>query len=327
VATFGPQQNLAGRKVGSRVVLENPERLPVAGKLVWHWPCRCERCGVVRLVLSQSLIKGHSCPCDLHKAATPTEVDEMARRYVAGEHCGQIGESLGYSTQTVWKCLKRRGVQTRTPGESHRRYTINHAVFDSDGREVRYWLGFALADCNVASDGDCFSCNLKRDDRGHLEKLRDFLGSNAPIEDFTNTGFGAGKPASRLVIWSKQLCESLSRRGIYPQKSHVAVVPPELAADADFFRGLVDGDGWICWGEMGLTGTKEVCESFLAYVRSFTATRVNVTRNHGQFKVSIRSRSAVRGIYTALYGDCPVVLERKRAAAHEWLAAQVARSC
>lgn len=45
----------------------------------------------------------------------PLDADYVVRRYVAGDPAWQIAEALGCSTSPVFRILKRRGVQVRTP--------------------------------------------------------------------------------------------------------------------------------------------------------------------------------------------------------------------
>ena len=47
---------------------------------------------------------------------TEAERREMIARYRAGETVYEVGEATGFSHMTVWRVLRRTGVETRRPG-------------------------------------------------------------------------------------------------------------------------------------------------------------------------------------------------------------------
>lgn len=323
---LGDIKDLTGRVFGSREVIGNPERRRMGRGWMWYWQCKCLRCGRVDYVCKKTLApkRVSSCPCDREDHSTPDDIRRMVEMFEAGKAYEEIGEAFGKHRETVRETLKKAGAKTPDRSESKRKYSINVTAFDLDAPGPNYWLGFALADGCVCKG--IFSVTLAERDREHLEKLRTFLGCDHPItaaEPAAAAYPGSGRTC-RLMVGSKPLCESLARRGIHPRKTWTATVPVGLEADPDFFRGLVDGDGWVSTGKngylcTGVTGTREVCESFLAWAKTVHPNNTNVTRNHGIFMVRLGHAASV-AVVRAMYGRPGPSLDRKRALAAPHLA-------
>lgn len=111
-----------------------------------------------------------------------------------------------------------------------------------------------------------------------------------------------------------------ARCGITPRKSLTATVPDFLAMNRHWWRGVVDGDGWSYFGgdgayRLGVCGTRQTCEAFLAFVRTITPTRVNVQPNATIWSTCLGFRHATR-VAAVLYPDgVPIALARKADAA------------
>ena len=83
------------------------------------------------------------------------------------------------------------------------KYKRNSDVFEKiDTEEKAYWLGFLYADGYINEKRKFVDIGLKRSDRGHLEKFRQFLESDVPIRDEINNG---GYECSRFRIYDKKL--------------------------------------------------------------------------------------------------------------------------
>lgn len=264
--------------------------------------------------------------------ASEEQVLSMIRLYEDGYGCTEIGERLGFSGQSVWRWMKKRGVQIRPPSESNRKHTLNAAAFNDRSPAARYWAGFLMADgCVTGNKSTALSVGLGAQDAHHLEKLKAFLGSTHPVSMRPNRGYGEAGLIAALVIVSQELAESLKAWGIVPRKTWAAEVPDFLSEDVDFFRGLVDGDGWIClscgkghrdgYPVVGLTGTRAVCEAYSRWATTVTDHPHSIVANGSVFKVvtsGVRAQSLVR----MMYSDPCVSLDRKQERARqviEWV--------
>lgn len=110
-------------------------------------------------------------------------------------------------------------------------------VFAAVTRDSAYWLGFLMAD-GCVNDRELIVV-LKSEDVAHLRALQRFLGcSDRPLTDAN------GSRGYRLAIGCAALARQLRDHGIVAGRAYAdARVSAELAASADFWRGVVDGDG------------------------------------------------------------------------------------
>lgn len=279
---------------------------------------------------------------------TDAQRDEICERYQGGESTRKIAKALGLSKYGVQYTLKIRGVTLRHGKGLNRRYTCDHAYFDTISDEARaYWLGFILADGCVSqtnSGSRILTVMLQPRDEPHLVKLRTALQSTHPISQQTinNTYIKRGEQRRvypRLTITSGQIVDALARCGVVRNKTQGHGTPalaPELMRH--FYRGFVDGDGG-----MGLYqnsrggGVAFYCvgpQAFLATFADWLTTHAGVPAKQ---PVAVSYTSVIQrlqyGGYTqvaailhTLYDDATAFLDRKMETTQSILqAAQSAR--
>ncbi len=101
-----------------------------------------------------------------------------------------------------------------------------------------------------------------------------------------------------------------------PSKSHDFTPNTRHENDADFWRGVVDGDGSIEVKKTGqiaisLVGSLPCVSAFAEWCRKISPTKATVRKHKSIY------RFQVVGVYSmpildALYADAPIALERKR---------------
>lgn len=233
----------------------------------------------------------------------------------------------------VVKALKRAGVYKANPvgaakgsvpgnfGKS--KYKVNTKVFDDLSPEACYWLGFLLADGSVVetkgNKQTVVSLELMSEDKPHVEKFRDFLQTTFPINTikphdcmgYMNSG------SAYLRVRSTQLAYKLSQYNIVPRKSDIAKAPEELLGSADFWRGIIDGDGCVGLKDgkypyIKLVGTKELCEQFCAFTQDIIAhDRVPTHSKKLLWYFSINGGGTAERVLKHLYGGASIYLDRK----------------
>ncbi len=273
---------------------------------------------------------------------TPEARAEAVRRYVAGEPMSHIAADTGAHPTTLREWVLAAGHAMRPPG-GPRIYVLDESAFDADTPEVRYWLGFLSSDGWI-SLGRVIGLSLTIGDRSHVEAFREFLKATHPISVEPARAFaGGGGNASesvRLVVRSTRLVAALAARGVAPGKASREAIPADLALDRDFWRGMVDADGHLYAGmhylkrtkrdhlhtEVGMCGTRAVCESFAAFALARVGpTRYGkaptLTRVKSIWRVKVSGKAAMR-MAELLYSNACVALPRKaeRAAAFAALA-------
>lgn len=264
-----------------------------------------------------------------HKLTFP-QAQELVDRYEQGDSSEALAIEYGIASQNVLSLLHRRNIPVRNASESHRRYTANHAAFDTITEESAYWIGFLMADGCVLDRKKrrpTLVLSLAGKDKGHIERFRQFLNTTYPIH--SNPGKLNGKIFSRwrIAIESHQLCAALANYGVVPRKSLTARVVG-LEMNRHFWRGVIDGDGCVfifadrvntrsCVG-LSLVGSRSLLQQFVSFVKehfSDIELKIHAKKNNRAVRVATSSNRALR-ILSLLYDDCSIALPRKANLAH-----------
>jgi hypothetical protein len=215
------------------------------------------------------------------------------------------------------------------------RHYLRQDAFDVITDESAYWIGFLFADGSADKKKQWWiSARLTASDRGHLAKLRDFLGSTHPITECPAGNFGgyASKPSSRLKVPSVHLARRLLELGRYTGDIPLELtnIPLELTNSRHFWRGVVDGDGSLGvtskgFPEFQVVGSRRVMDAFLDFLRrEAAAARMTVRPSKSIYTVATAGHTATR-VIRLLYGDASVGLERKANIARAILEADTTR--
>lgn len=243
--------------------------------------------------------------------------------YASGDSIRTIAGRLGVDPSSIWSLLKRRGVPLRTYRESNRRLRLNDHAFDTVTEESAYFVGFIMADGSVCHRpySSYLSVSVTESDRVILDRLRVFLGSDCAVGRCKPGGFSGSKTTVRISVASKTIVAALAKFGVLPNKSMTAKVVG-LDNNRDFWRGAVDGDGFVCAAKspygpvpsIGLVGAKPMLKQFAEFVRTITGKRPSVYPLHRIWTVRVKCAPAV-SVINALYAGCTVALPRKEKAA------------
>jgi hypothetical protein len=206
-------------------------------------------------------------------------------------------------------------------------YQLNESAFDVLTDEAIYWLGFMLADGCVLDYKrlpGIFKVQVNAVDIWHLIKFRTFLGSTHPIYWRKNTGFGTALTAT-LRIRSRKLALRLAELGVTPRKSKVAIPYPGFIHSPHYWRGVVDGDGWLCPSihnkpVIGLCGSQSVVGGFRDYSISIATSCTSAVYPHSSIFKWYTSGIHAVPIITELYQSGGICLDRKLFRAQELLA-------
>lgn len=255
----------------------------------------------------------------------------VCQKYKDGESGHQVAKEFGISTGYVYTILKLGGVPSRSLSEANRKYSLDQSVFSNITEESSYWIGFLLADGCLGLQGGgavkIIQVALKHSDKGHLEKLRVFLGTDHPI--YEHWGICNNKPyqSARLTINSKRIFDDLVYYGLKPRKSLDRNIKIKgLENDRHFWRGMVDGDGSIGiykygkykYPSFGLcAGSQKLLRQFLDFL-PFTMIK-NVHPHKNIFRVEYAGSNAKK-VISYLYSDCSIYLDRKMNIAQEVMA-------
>ena len=191
--------------------------------------------------------------------------------------------------------------------------------------ESAYWLGFLMADGCVSRSE--LICVLQRRDEEHLRSFMGVLGCDDRPLAVVNDGNGV-----RLSIGCAALARQLVAHGIRAGRAYGSEpIAEPLASSADFWRGVVDGDGSIRFdrthGRPSLTvvGPPRVMEQLADFLAPhLSTTRRPTPHRHSQSDVvrlvSRGGRTAVDAIRVLYAHPMSPALARKRERAERALA-------
>ncbi len=244
------------------------------------------------------------------------EVQFAKEMYEAGEPSTDISATIGAGISVVCQALKRNGVKIRHALDRHKKYGLNENAFAEPTRDALYWAGF------IGSDGCIYnnqlSISIHTQDYEHLIKFREFIGCRQePYKE-------RDKEAYTIKFSSHKICADLLKYGITPRKS-LTYSPPDFCCEsADFWRGMVDGDGCVRVGldgkpTLSLVGAFDVIEGFKGWVRRFSKTKAHGSKHVNIYQFSIYGRNAIPCL-NEMYRDNPkYFLDRKREAIKKFL--------
>jgi transposase/uncharacterized protein (DUF433 family) len=235
--------------------------------------------------------------------------------------------AFGVSESTVSRLLRETraaGENIKLPQGHPRTCAVDDAAFDALTPDSLYWRGFLHADgcVHYGKDGSpVLVCGLGEKDIGHLIKLRDFLKSTHAISVREPGRQSFGGPIAYYSVRSKQICASLTAYGLVTHRTQSPAI--ELAESPDFWRGAVDGDGWIGVSEnkgnfyayIGFCGQLPVVEAYQQFLSERGLAELSITPTEsGIWKVQTMGAKA-EAIVRLIYRDASTVLDRKGARA------------
>jgi transposase len=258
----------------------------------------------------------------------------LIRDYRGGMTCQQVANRYGVKKCSAWELLNRRGL-TRPRSVTNYRYTLNAAAFDDPTGEAAYWLGFLMADgcLDYRYRGYSLTLQLSSKDVAQIESLQAFLGAQHPIRIYSPPkyakSYNSGQAARLMLRIPEQMANALISHGITPQKSLTAVTSMRLAADADFWRGCIDGDGTVYFHKRRKypapvvvlhNASPKLIDQFSSFVRSkCPGARAVPFKGKGALLVNVGGRYAI-ALLKLLYGNHRPSLARKAEVAAEILA-------
>jgi hypothetical protein len=248
--------------------------------------------------------------------------------YQEGKSQSYIEETLHLTRKTIREHLKSVGVRYKTKSEQWlirwENSDLREDAFETITPESAYWLGMLYTDGHIGGEdarGYNIELSLQRGDREHIQKFKDYMRTNSPIEDHEP----AGRLASRIRIGSERIHKSLQSFGFTNKKSYDAVPHESLQNSRDFWRGCIDGDGGIYLPytntdgsktpyQMSICGTIDTVYGFISFCEDNVQlkNRKYATKCKGKclFFVSYYGQEAIQ-IADLLYKDASVYLDRK----------------
>jgi hypothetical protein len=267
-----------------------------------------------------NLLKRNGVELRLYRSVLDDDKDAVIARYRGGESLEKIGESYGLKFEAVGGRLRQWGIAIRPRGE--RKYPVNDNAFSLPTAQALYFAGMIATDGNITipPHGQA-RISLTSKDVDILEKFRDFVGA-------VGRPFYIKNNNNNLVfeIRSKQMADDLlALYGITPRKSKTLRLPDNSPAllSHDWWRGCVEGDGWVRTDKTGLAviglcsaslSFVEQYKSFLIHSGVYRGQKISKKATYDLYSLSITGKAA-SVLARILYADAQTYLSRKQASA------------
>ncbi len=302
----------AGQKHGRLTLIKKS----VDNKSLSRWECKCE-CGKVTDVGANQIGAGvvTSCGCSRRNINHDQEEYIMAE-YKKGRPCQEIADEIGVKEHTVRRMMERNGVARRSNADCNRRLSLDETAFEVLTRDSMYWLGFLAADGNV--HGRNIKVELHPVDETHLVKFKQFCKSGHNVSRTKKGQYVA------ITFSSQRIADSLFKFHVTPKKSLTFDPYPYCANNADFWRGMIDGDGSVRIDADGyfkviLCGSIPCMKAFEKWAKANSCSKGSICVEGNIGKFSLAGKPA-KEIAEKLYGNDPkYYLERKAKVAEKAL--------
>lgn len=248
--------------------------------------------------------------------------------YLSGMNLKEVATIVGCSIATVSRILLKHGIIPRDNKKTHRKNKINVDYFNTiDTEEKAYWLGFITADGSVQRSGH-LGLSLKSADKEHLIKFNKCISSDYKIKDYVFVSHFNNKKlthSSRLSIKSVDLVNSLINLGVVPNKTFSVTpckkVPKNL--ERHYWRGVVDGDGWVSFNYnnlkgtystvVGLCGNKFIVDGFKKFITSQgVVSKTLVVPAVNIYRIAYGGLGISSSVCNVLYENSSIYLDRKK---------------
>lgn len=250
------------------------------------------------------------------------ELNNILTDYNSGISLNGICKKYHHDRATLVKYFQEHDIKVRTRGESlkcsqakqdadaaKRKYIVNDSYFSTQNSKMAYFLGFLMADGNVAKENNRVQVCLSEQDSNFLEMFYNEIGGS-PVAHYS---YHDGK--QQICRWeciNSKIKKDLISYDVIPNKTGYAKIPEKLNKQfyPDFIRGYFDGDGSI-WVEKksGAVGfgivshNPEILEQIIAYFEEngIPKVRINIDNRHGtNYYFKYRKKSS-KLIYNLLY--------------------------
>lgn len=250
------------------------------------------------------------------------------------QHIGGSSLAKKYNYQSFYEAFHKFGLPLRSNRDKTLKYTCDSHYFDVINTEEKaYWFGFISADGYItkarSGTNKRVGLSLNTEDKTHIEKFKNAINTNAPINDYEvkTSGYKIGAKYSRIIISDPILAEGLIKCGCIEDKTDrllypsLEILPKEL--EKHYIRGYFDGNGSIIkmsnkytsWA-LSICSTEDVLLHIDQYMLdNGISNQLHVLSKrkpeHITMNLKIGGRGIVERFCDDIYGDATIYLDRK----------------
>lgn len=212
-----------------------------------------------------------------------------------------------------------------------RLYTYNPNAFEVENEFSFYWAGFLAADGSIIGrDGRMLCLSLKSNDKYHIERLANFIETNAPVK--TRTGkaglllgrYSNSTEFSILRVTATKIANSLKKFNIVQRKTYTYKMSDFIMHSKylkDFIRGYFDGDGNFsvisksgkiqCWSICGTYDFINQIRFCINLCCGFNYDSGSVWKQQNIYRLQYSSHKEMNVLCKWLWLDSHISLDRK----------------
>lgn len=248
----------------------------------------------------------------------------MMRDICNGIPSMDIAQKYGCSLVNVNAFARRHNLSGRY-NYSHKNYRDPEYFSQIDTEEKAYILGFIAADGHVSDKEIIISLSAK--DVDIIEKIRNSIGVNKDIKNYTGHSFGPNKSEFvRFTFGTKEMISSLRSLGFVRNKTRTFKMPEiDKSLYKHFVRGYIDGDGSFgrylhndgyYRSSMTICGTEEFLLDLMQFFNSigFSTSKKLKRRFNTEnccYELALSGNDNVLNVLSYLYLDSKIYLDRK----------------
>jgi intein-encoded DNA endonuclease-like protein len=238
-----------------------------------------------------------------------------------------VAKIEGYPVTCVNRYIRKYNLQNKRIGVAKRKYTLNHHYFgEIDTEEKAYWLGFLYADGCVYHNKTSYDVQIMLGikDFTHLEKFKKAINSDYETK-IVQKNYG---PEAFFRCSSKKMYQDLLCLGCSPRKTNVITFPNiPIKLMPHFIRGYFDGDGsfykstknYISCAFVITSGSKDFIDELYKYFVETLDIKLCVVYQNNSYSIKTTSKEKCYKIYTHLYDQPTIYLDRKNNLIQEFL--------
>lgn len=209
--------------------------------------------------------------------------------------------------------------------DSYRTYSLNKDFFEKiETEEQAYYLGIIATDGSINPINNALELEVARKDKEIPINFMRSIGSNRPVRNTIKYLKDTNKfyAACKFAVQSSKILTDLSQYNIVNNKSlslkvNTSLIPTPFLRH--FWRGALDGDGWISLSlngypnSIGYSGSKEMVKLFASYLEEELSIQpLRIVKNKNIYQISYYTLETRKTIASHLYNDSNVFLTRKK---------------
>ena len=246
------------------------------------------------------------------------DIKRISERYIGGESATSIAKDLNVSVHVVLDRLHAAGVEVVNSWVRELYKDVDENFFSRKDEWSAYTYGLLLSD-GCLSDKEAVIITLQESDVPVLTSIAEKMGIYSRPNLLSKQRYDGyqTKRTGTIGFSHPKLISDLRDLGMEERKSTREVAPECFAFDRHFWRGMVDGDGWLSIGKhrgpiLGLCGSETVCNQFLEFCKTITDNiKVSVLRRKGELFTVVLTKNKCLPIARHLYLDQQICLPRK----------------